>query len=165
MFKIGRVPSLQAGPVEHADFLELECLRQSDHGASGGDLAAALGRVDDDLPEDRDDSDVQTENFVQETFGELGYRTTLRGRAHVYPFTVNGKNLFLEFTGTRNNWGLYLFLLFATRMNMRRSQGAGGDRRDGPVSRKSAARSQRTIGENGPTGWCSARRDGTASMR
>lgn len=120
MFKIGRVPSIQAGPIEHADYLELECLRQSDRNASGGDIAAALGRVDDDLPENRDGSDVQTENFVQEAFGELEYRVQHCGSGpHPYPFTVNGKGLLLEFTGRRNNWGLYLFLLFATRMNMR----------------------------------------------
>jgi len=61
MFKIGEVPSLQAGPIEHADFVELECLRQSDRNASGNDLAAALGRVDDDLPEDRGKSDPTRE--------------------------------------------------------------------------------------------------------
>ena len=79
MFKIGEVPSLQAGPIEHADFLELECLRQSDRNASGSDLAAALGRVDDDLPEDRARSDTRMENMVDEAFSELGYRAQQSG--------------------------------------------------------------------------------------
>jgi len=127
MFKIGRVPSLQAGPIEHADFLELECLRQSDRNASGGDLAAALGRVDDDLPEERDESDIHTENYVRETFEELEYRSEHCGIGpHPYPFKVYGDSLFLEFTGSRNNWGLYIFLLFATRMNMRDDKVQGG---------------------------------------
>ena len=40
MFKIGHAPGVHAGPIEHADFLELECLRQSDRNASGADLRA-----------------------------------------------------------------------------------------------------------------------------
>lgn len=120
MFKIGEVPSLQAGPIEHADFLEIECLRQSDRNASGNDLAAALGRVDDDLPEDRPESDTRMENIVDEALAELSYRAQQSGVGpHVYPFAVHEDTRLLEFGGRRNNGGLYLFMLFATRMNMR----------------------------------------------
>src|SRR3954453_15848997 len=98
MSRIGDVPSVQAGPIEHADFLELECLRQSDRNASGGDLAAALGRVDDDLPEERGESDTRMENAVQEAFAELGYRAHHSGSGpYIYPFSVNEATQFLEF--------------------------------------------------------------------
>lgn len=127
MFKIGEAPSLQAGPVEHADFLELECLRQSDRNASGSDLAAALGRVDDDLPEERSRSDVRMENIAEEAFSELVYREQQSGGGpHVYPFSVTESAKLLQFTGTKGNWGLYLFMLFATRMNMKNDRVQGG---------------------------------------
>jgi hypothetical protein len=127
MFKIGEVPSLQAGPIEQADFLELECLRQSDRNASGSDLAAAPGRVDDDLPEDRVQSDMRMENIAEEAFSELGYRAQQSGPGpHVCPFSVDEATRLLEFNGRRNNWGLYLFMLFATRTNMRDHKIQGG---------------------------------------
>jgi hypothetical protein len=127
MFKIGEAPSLQAGPVEHADFLELECLRQSDRNASGSDLAAALGRVDDDLPEDRPRSDTRMENVVDDAFSELDYRAQQSGGGpHVYPFSVSESARLLQLSGTKGNWGLYLFMLFATRMNMKDHKIQGG---------------------------------------
>ena len=74
MFKIGSVPSLVAGSIEPADFLEIECLKQSDRNISGGDLAAALGRVADDLAQDRSTSDDRMEAIVEDVFFELGDR-------------------------------------------------------------------------------------------
>jgi hypothetical protein len=127
MFKIGEVPSVQAGPVEHADFLEIECLRQSDRNASGGDLAAALGRLDDDAPEDRGESDTRMENILDEAYSELGCRAQHSGRSsHSYPFRVDEQARLLEFAKVRSRSGLYLFLLFATRINMRDGKIQGG---------------------------------------
>src|SRR5205823_19035 len=58
MFKIGQAPTPRADSVEHADYLEIECLRRSDARVSGADLAAALGRLDDDLLEEKPKSDT-----------------------------------------------------------------------------------------------------------
>ena len=127
MFKIGEVPSLQAGPIEHADFLELECLRQSDRNASG---ATSRRRSAASMTTCRKTGANPTR----------GWRTSWRKRSpswaiarskadsgpHVYPFSVNEATRLLEFTGRRNNWGLYLFMLFATRMNMRDHKVQGG---------------------------------------
>ena len=44
MFKIGETPPFEANPIEHADFLELECLRQSDRSASGQQFSTASAR-------------------------------------------------------------------------------------------------------------------------
>jgi hypothetical protein len=120
MFKIGATPPLGAGAVEHADFLELECLRQSDRNASGEDLKAALSRIDDDMPQDRPISDQRLENIVEETFIELAARATHGGQGpHQYPFEVDEQGKLLKFARKHGRWDLYLFMLFATRMNMR----------------------------------------------
>lgn len=119
VFKIGTTPPRSAHPDAHADFLELECLRQSDGNASGGDLIAALKRVDDDAPGDRGVSDERYEATVQSAFGELLSRQLHTSPAHhVYPYRVSSDDQLLEFSGRKNNRELYIFLLLATRLNM-----------------------------------------------
>ena len=119
MFKLGNVPSPSADSLEHADFLEIECLRQSDNNASAADLAAAFGRLSDDVPEDKADSDFVAENTVQEAFSELADRSTHSGCSkHRYPFKVSGDSPLLKLRKDAARDSLYLFLLAATRMNM-----------------------------------------------
>jgi len=120
MFKIGETPSFEANPIEHADFLEIECLRQSDRNASGADLSRALTRVADNPSRDRAISDEPMEAAIEAAFSELADRATHGGGPpHVYPFNVNEATQLIEYPGTRAGSWLYLLLLFATRMNMR----------------------------------------------
>jgi hypothetical protein len=127
MFKIGETPSMSADPIEHADYLEIECLRQSDRNASGADLISALGRVADDLPEDRPMADEKAEHIIEAVFEELAERIANSGvGAYRYPFAIDKSSRLLQFTGTANDFEFYLFLLFATRMNMRDERIQGG---------------------------------------
>lgn len=113
-------PSVKADPVEHADYLEIDCLRQSDRNASAADLTAALGRVSDDLPEERPETDSRMEALVEAAFAELAERARHCGTGrHRYPFRVSEDDKLLEFAGQKGKRELYLFMLFATRMNMR----------------------------------------------
>ena len=119
MFKLGSAPLQSADPIDHADYLELECLRQSDRNASGGDLAAIFSRLSDDLPEERPDSDIDSENAILEAFSELSDRIVHSGKTkHRYPYRLNRCADLLKFDGRVAMSDLYLFLLTATRLNM-----------------------------------------------
>jgi hypothetical protein len=119
MFKIGTAPPHTADQIDHADYLELECLRQSDLNISGADLSAVFSRLNDDLPEDRRDADLDTENAVREAFSELGDRVEHSGRRkHRYPYRLNRTADLLTFDDRIEMYDLYLFLLTATRLNM-----------------------------------------------
>lgn len=118
-FKVGETPSARANRIEHADFLEIECLRQTDLNASGGDLLAAISRIDDDLPEERSRSDMRMDALVHEVFDELTDRARHSGAGpYTYPFHVDGDSQLLRFNGKKGQRELYLFMLFATRINM-----------------------------------------------
>jgi len=120
MFKIGETPSLSADPTDHADYLEFECLRKSDGKASGQDLIAALNKLADDAVDERQISDERYENIVDAAFTELKCRSAHSGRSYYrYPFRVSEDNQLLEFTGRQGRCEFYLFLLLATRMNMK----------------------------------------------
>ncbi|MFO0797091.1 MAG: hypothetical protein U0804_06405 [Gemmataceae bacterium] len=119
MFKIGETPNPTAHPNDHADFIELECLRQTDGNASGGDLTAAIKRLEDDDPERRATSDVRHESIVDAAFTELRNRATYSGSGYYrYPFRVSEDDQLLELKGPPDRRELYLFMLLATRMNM-----------------------------------------------
>jgi len=119
MFKIGQTPMHTEDPIHHADYIELECLRQSDLNYSGGDLSAAFSRVNDDLPEERQDADLDTENAVFNAYSELSDRIVHSGRRkHRYPFRVASTANLLIFDKRISFNDLYLFLLTATRLNM-----------------------------------------------
>ena len=119
MFKLGDAPLPTADPIDHADFLEIECLRQSDRNASGGDLSAVFSRINDDLPEDRTEADLDSENAVREAFSELADRVVHSGRRrHRYPYRIGRNADLLKFDARVAMFDLYLFLLTATRINM-----------------------------------------------
>lgn len=119
MFKIGQAPMHTEDPIHHADYVEIECLRQSDRSYSGGDLGAVFSRLNDDLPENRRIDDLDTENAVREAFEELADRIEHSGRRrHRYPFKVRAGADLLAFTKQNPSYDLYLFLLVATRLNM-----------------------------------------------
>ncbi|QDU23298.1 hypothetical protein [Urbifossiella limnaea] len=119
MFKIGTAPTHTEDAIHHADYIELECLKKSNGSFSGGDLAAVFSRLNDDLPEDRRDADLDTENAIREAFAELGDRIEHSGRrGHRYPYKLNRNADVLTFDTNIKAFDLYLFLLTATRLNM-----------------------------------------------
>jgi hypothetical protein len=116
---LGHTPSARANQVEWADFLEIQCLFQSDRNASSGDLLAALSRIDDDILEERGRVDGRFDGLVFDTFTELRARSEHCGRGvYKYPFRVDEEGQFIELRSRRGQRELYLFLLLATRMNM-----------------------------------------------
>jgi hypothetical protein len=119
MFKIGETPLHSEDAIHHADFIELECLRQSDKSYSGHDLSSAFGRVSDDLPEDRPELDEDIENAIIEAYSKLSDRVIHSARkTHRYPFRLDDNYDLLFFDPDNDNYDLYLFLLTATRLNM-----------------------------------------------
>ena len=107
-------PSWQAGRVRLADHAELVALRPPRHRASAGDLIASFDRRED---EDED----KFERPVLEAFQELSERLAHLGRgAGLYPFELKPDEVRLRSAKRRDDedW-LYLFLLFATTLNMR----------------------------------------------
>jgi len=119
MFKLGQTPPHTEDPIHLADYIELECLKQSDLNYSGGDLSALFSRLNDDLPEDRRDADLDTENAVREAYSELSDRMEHSGRRkHRYPYRLAASADLLIFDKRFVFYDLYLFMLTATRLNM-----------------------------------------------
>ncbi len=119
MFKLGQAPMHTDDPIHHADYIEIECLRQSDRNYSGGDLSAVFSRLNDDLPENRRDEDLDTENAVREAFSELADRIEHSGkRKHRYPYKIRRGSELLTLDMRPSQFDLYFFLLTATRLNM-----------------------------------------------
>lgn len=105
-------PSHKAGAVRLADYLELLALEGPHWRASETDLIASFDRRED---EDED----EFEGPVLQAFEELELRQKHLGRfAQYYPFRLERTSL--AFRGKLNEQSLlYLFLLLATRLNMR----------------------------------------------
>ena len=106
-------PSHKAGPVRLADKLELLALEPPRWRASESDLIASLDRREDE------DEDL-LERPVQEAFYELEIRQRHLGQyAAYYPFRLERTSLVFERDKLTDRGLLYLFLLFATNLNMR----------------------------------------------
>jgi hypothetical protein len=107
-------PSWQAGRVRLADHAEVLALRPPHLRTSSGDLIASLARSED---EDED----RFERPVSEAFEELADRKIHLGEAaHFYPFDIDQESIALRKDFLRKDEHfLYLFLLLATKLNMR----------------------------------------------
>lgn len=107
-----------ANTAQIADFVEFECLRRRDLSVSVVDVERIIARQDDRR------SDDSIRQRVTEAFGELGTRVKHCGHnGRRYPFSVSAQGTLLEcknpnklLPATRD---LYLFLLLATRLDMR----------------------------------------------
>lgn len=119
MFKLPDLPSPQADCTELADFAEL--LAWDKGAASAREIVAYLGQLDD--PEVRtgcDDNDDENAEFVDEVMNELERRKNACGNG--YPFVFDLKGTVLRHVmdkGYHSRSEVYLFLLLATRLNMR----------------------------------------------
>ncbi len=108
-----------ANQNEVADYWEVECLKRADHSASVLDVRKERG-ISDDIQETDDDDivDIKLEDEDQTATEELIRRISgCNGR---YPFNLIGPGHNLVFTPLENQEEFgYLFLLAATRSNMR----------------------------------------------
>jgi len=104
---------------ELADFWEVECLKRTDRSASVLDVRKARGIADDIQETDDDDVvDIKFEEVDQSAAEELTRR--IKGCNGRYPFNLKspGHNLVFTPLNDQAEFG-YLFLLIATRSNMR----------------------------------------------
>lgn len=109
-----------------ADFAEIECLRRDDRNVSVLDIVRIIQRQHD---ERNDDVLFQA---VNEAFEELHDRVRHCGVADGrYPFVVSNRGSLLEFRGNAADTVLdpsvYIYLLLATRMNMKSERRQGGE--------------------------------------
>jgi hypothetical protein len=120
--RLFHVPSSQAGPTVLADFAELLALRREDFKVSDRHLMTALERISE---EDED----ALERPLNDAFQELAIRILHLGpdARDRYPFEVAGDLLSLRMPlPSADNEFLYLFLLLATRLNMKSNRQHGG---------------------------------------
>lgn len=107
------IPSQSSGPVVLADALEMQALKGPRYRASQNDLIAGLDRKED---EDEDDLERPT----QDALAEINLRIKHLGRyTSFYPFVAEETSVIFKKGRIKEKEFLYLFLLFATRLNMR----------------------------------------------
>ena len=97
-----------------ADFVEADCLKRNDHTISQEDLVRILGK-------EYETNDERLREFSGEVFSELGQRSFHSGTGGIqYPYKVEKSGSMLRFLKDCSNkhW-TYLFLLMATRLNMK----------------------------------------------
>ncbi len=99
-----------------ADYVEIECLKQRDGNLSILDVASAIQMPLDGVAED----DIH--QSVTDAFAEVAERMNNCGADDGrYPFTLDSRGGLIRYRGTgKRKIGMtYLYLLFATRLNMR----------------------------------------------
>ena len=104
-----------------ADFVEADCLKRDDYTISQEDLIRILGI-------EYEANDECLRDFSGEVFSELGQRSSHAGtRGTQYPYQVEKNGAMLRFLKGRSNqhW-TYLFLLMATRLNMKSNRNHAG---------------------------------------
>ncbi|MCF8258179.1 MAG: hypothetical protein K9J06_11530 [Flavobacteriales bacterium] len=117
-FKLDHGLSPQPSVIELADFWELECLRRADFTASVIDISKIIGIADDIAEEDQDEFDFVHESILSDVQSEICRRQ--KACAGRYPFIFQkGSSLGLNASMTAPETITYMFLLLATRQNMR----------------------------------------------
>jgi hypothetical protein len=103
-----------------ADFAEIECLRRDDLSVSTTDLTRIIQRQHDGA------SDEDVQQVVDEAFAELAERSRHCGKNNRYPFHVSDSGTLVKWRHVRIRRKeirvlatTYLYLLLATRMNMK----------------------------------------------
>ena len=124
MFKWPESPSSDADEHELADFVELVTWREG--GMSSVELSRLLGRLDEadyalGVPED-DDTDL----CVEVAFAEIGRRRTACSGAYPFVLDHDGHSIRFDPEGDNDRHAIYLFLLLATRLDMKNDRRQGG---------------------------------------
>lgn len=132
MSGVDTVPKARPENVSHiADFAEFQCLKCDDGNVSALDIGHIMARGAD--AEHRDDVSDALMQTVHEAFGELEARLVHCGQEDGrYPYEVKKPGTLLQFRGKGRSLDapsayLYIFLLLATRMNMRDDRSHGGE--------------------------------------
>ena len=124
MFKWPTTPSPKAEEHELADFVELMAWRHTT--MSVVELNQVLGRLDEAEYSDGVPEESEIDGSVENVFAEVERRRDACSGA--YPFIVDngGQSVRFEVKNDNNGHPIYLFLLLATRLNMKDDRQHGG---------------------------------------
>lgn len=117
MFKIPNIPSPQANPNDLADFIELECIKKNI--VSARDIIAALNRLSDNDHSDGVDEEDTIDYSVEAAFSEIEDRIKFSNYRYPFELDTTGSILTQQKNGGDIFYWLYLYLLLATRLNMK----------------------------------------------
>jgi len=117
MYKLSSgVPSPRADLNELADFVEIECLKNTQF--SRNETIAALGRLDENIDISSKKIIERLELKVDDVFSEFDFRINSCNNAYPFSFDSSGKVLKVKTDIDLSTLYLYQFLLLATRLNM-----------------------------------------------
>ena len=124
VFKWPTTPSPKAEEHELADFVELMAWRDST--MSAVELNQVLGRLDEADYSDGVPEESEIDGSVEKVFAEVERRRDACSGA--YPFVVDhgGQSVRFEVKNDNDGHPIYLFLLLATRLNMKNDRQHGG---------------------------------------
>jgi len=116
-FKLPNYPSPQATAPELADYAEFVALLKTT--CSARDVESYLGRIDDnDFNIGIEDSDAENELLSDEMMLELSRRQEACGGGYPFALSESGTLIERRFDETEAKHWIYVYLLFATRLNM-----------------------------------------------
>jgi len=124
MYKIESPPSLKADINDLADFVEVECIRTGI--ISKREIIATLQRSDEVDLSHGHQIDDPLDNQIDDVFIEIERRKKICTGS--YPFNVDDKGFIVRFDRNIDSifLNLYCFLLFATRLNMKKKKVQNG---------------------------------------
>jgi hypothetical protein len=116
MYKFSGAPSSKNDLNELADFVELECLKNTQF--SKNETISTVARLEDDNDPSLQKIIDPIESKIEDVFGEIDYRMKFCNGS--YPFILKSIGSVLKVNNGSNEsaMGLYKFLLLATRLNM-----------------------------------------------
>ena len=125
MAGFGTIPKPHAENLtEIGDFIEIECLRRADRNVSVLDVTRIIERESDRISQD------VVMQLVRDSVGDLENRASHSGSAGAqYPFSFDTSGDLVQFTESADerDWCIYLFLLLATRLDMKSSRRHSGE--------------------------------------
>ncbi len=121
MFKIPETPNVNSKSNEIADFIEIEALINKTS-VSRQDLLSSLGLLGDDFIDEREDDEDKSNLLLDEAFNELLLRKKYCGDAYPFELKYNQNVLELDIRKGNIKHETYKFLLFATRLNMKKDK-------------------------------------------
>lgn len=144
-FKLPTYPSPQAGVHELADYAEFVALIRNT--CSARDVQSYLGRIDDNAYNvGIDDSDLDNENLSNGMMFELLHRSEACGGGYPFLLSRSGTKLEKSFDCSESRHWIYVYLLFATRLNMQTRKIKQGIDGTGLLERLSAFVLRRHLG-------------------
>ena len=120
MYKIPDVPSPKADVHDIADFIEIECIINGS--VSAREVFSSLNRLADHDYRDGVPEDEELEPQIDDTLLEIDLRRSLCRTRYPFEVVTHGHVVTLSSEVDETIREIYTFLLFATRLNMKRQR-------------------------------------------